>query len=182
MSQLLAELLPDRAFYEQSGGGVTIGGGEASTFPQFCLPLMDVLHREGIHVAVDTCGCAVTEEQREVLRRADLLLFDVKGLDEGRHIRNTGRSDRPILDNLLALVSPINMVGKDVPPILFQHGVEDPVVPYQQSTRMYEKVKALCGADHTELDLIPGYTHSDPRFFTEGNKTRILDYFDRYLK
>ena len=86
------------------------------------------------------------------------------------------------VDNLLALVSPINMVGKDVPPILFQHGVEDPVVPYQQSTRMYEKVKALCGADHTELDLIPGYTHSDPRFFTEGNKTRILDYFDRYLK
>lgn len=95
VSQLLAELLPDRAFYEQSGGGVTIGGGEAATFPHFCLPLMDTLHREGIHVAVDTCGYAVTEEQREVLRRADLLLFDVKGLDEGRHIRNTGRPTGP---------------------------------------------------------------------------------------
>lgn len=100
VSQLAEELLRDRAFYTRSGGGVTIGGGEAATFPSFCLPLIDRLHAEGIHVAVDTCGYAVTEEQREVLRQADLLLFDVKGLDEGRHRRNTGVSNTPILENL----------------------------------------------------------------------------------
>ena len=100
VSRLMEELLRDRAYYERSGGGVTIGGGEASTFPEFCLPLIDRLHAEGIHVAVDTCGYAVTDEQKEVLRRADLLLFDVKGLDEAVHRRNTGVSNAPILENL----------------------------------------------------------------------------------
>ena len=100
VSQLVEELLRDRDFYSRSGGGVTIGGGEATTFPDFCLALIDRLRSEGIHVAVDTCGYATTEAQKEVLRRADLLLFDIKGLDEELHRRNTGVSNAPILENL----------------------------------------------------------------------------------
>lgn len=100
VSRLAEELLRDRSYYERSGGGVTIGGGEASTFPEFCLSLMGLLHAEGVHVAVDTCGYAVTEAQKEVLRRADLLLFDIKGLNEEQHRRNTGVSNAPILENL----------------------------------------------------------------------------------
>ena len=103
LSQLAEELLRDKPYYERSGGGVTIGGGEASSFPEFCLPLIDLLHREGIHVAVDTCGYAVTEEQKEVLRRADLLLFDLKGLSEARHLENTGVSNAPVLENFRAM-------------------------------------------------------------------------------
>ena len=100
VSQLAEELLRDRDFYARSGGGVTIGGGEATTFPDFCLALIDRLRAEGIHVAVDTCGYATTEAQKEVLRRADLLLFDIKGLNEELHRRNTGVSNAPILENL----------------------------------------------------------------------------------
>lgn len=110
VSQLAKELLRDKAFYQRSGGGVTIGGGEASTFPAFCLPLIDLLQAEGIHVAVDTCGYAVTEAQKEVLHRADLLLFDIKGLDEEHHRRNTGVSNAPILENLREL----DRMGKPV--------------------------------------------------------------------
>ena len=86
------------------------------------------------------------------------------------------------IDNLLYLVSPMNMVHKDIPPILFQHGEDDPLVPYQQSTRLYEKVVAVCGGDHAELDLIPGYTHSDPRFLDGKWMERRFAFFDKYLK
>ena len=158
VSQLLAELLPDLAFYEQSGGGVTIGGGEAATFPHFCLPLMDALHLEGIHVAVDTCGYAVTEEQREVLRRADLLLFDVKGLDEGRHIRNTGRSNRPILDNLLAL----DALGK--PTI-----IRCPVIPGYNRDEMEQVADFLAGLSHVQrVDLIGYHEYGSVKYPQTG--------------
>lgn len=158
VSQLLEELLPDRVFYQQSGGGVTIGGGEAPTFPHFCLPLMDALHREGVHVAVDTCGYAVAEEQREVLRQADLLLFDVKGLDEGRHIRNTGRSNRPILDNLLAL----DAMGK--PTI-----IRCPVIPGYNRDEMEGVADFLSGLSHVQrVDLIGYHEYGSVKYAETG--------------
>ena len=78
--EVFALVRRDRDYYLASGGGLTIGGGEASQFPEFCLELMELCHRDGISVAVDTCGYAPGEEQLEVLKRADLLLYDIKGL------------------------------------------------------------------------------------------------------
>ena len=119
---------------------------------------MDALHREGIHVAVDTCGYAVTEEQREVLRRADLLLFDVKGLDEGRHIRNTGRSNRPILDNLLAL----DALGK--PTI-----IRCPVIPGYNRDEMEQVADFLAGLSHVQrVDLIGYHEYGSVKYPQTG--------------
>ena len=95
----------DETFYRSSGGGVTIGGGEATLYPEFCLGLIELCHEAGIHVAVDTCGQVGSELGMEVLRRADLLLYDVKGLDDVKHRRFTGVSNTGILENLRTLSS-----------------------------------------------------------------------------
>ena len=97
---VFTECLRDQVFYRQSGGGVTLSGGEATLWPRFCLEMIRLCHDAQIPVAIDTCGQVETEEGLEVLRRADLILFDVKGLDPENHRRNTGVHNEIILRNL----------------------------------------------------------------------------------
>lgn len=100
---LLPQLLEDRAFYERSGGGVTISGGEPLMQPTFTHSLLQLLKREGIHTAVDTCGFAAEQALLPLLDYTDLFLYDLKAFDEAAHIRATGCSNRPILENLRLL-------------------------------------------------------------------------------
>lgn len=158
VSQLAEELLRDRDFYIRSGGGVTIGGGEASTFPDFCLALMDRLHAEGVHVAVDTCGYAVTESQKEVLRRADLLLFDIKGLDEVSHRRNTGVSNAPILENLREM----EQISK---PVI----IRCPVIPGYNRDEMESVADLLSGFSCIQrVDLIGYHEYGSAKYPETG--------------
>jgi pyruvate formate lyase activating enzyme len=101
--EVFSEIKKDKPFFEESGGGLTIGGGEATVYPAFCNELIRLCHAEGIRVAIDTCGYIFKEESMEVLKNADLILFDIKGLDESRHIANTGVSNVQILRNLKTL-------------------------------------------------------------------------------
>jgi len=90
----------DQMFYKSSTGGVTIGGGEATCYPDFMLELIGRCHNAFIHVAVDTCGYTTSPEGVEVLKAADLLLFDLKGINPSRHLEHTGKSNDVILSNL----------------------------------------------------------------------------------
>lgn len=71
---------------------------------------MEKLHAAGIHVAIDTCGYVDTPEGLQVLKNADLLLFDIKGMDPARHLENTGVSNELIWRNLRMLGD----MGKDI--------------------------------------------------------------------
>ncbi|MCX5772829.1 MAG: glycyl-radical enzyme activating protein [Candidatus Hydrogenedentes bacterium] len=82
----------DRVFYEQSGGGVTVSGGEPLVQSVACTALLRRLHEGGIHTALDTCGVGSDSALREVLKWTDLVLFDVKTVDAGRHAEFTGVS------------------------------------------------------------------------------------------
>ncbi len=99
---VLQAVLKDRSFYEQSGGGVTLSGGEPLLQYAFSLELLQRFKAEHISTAVETCG--YTDRPLEALNAyCDHWLFDVKLLDEEEHIRHTGRSNRSILRNLLRL-------------------------------------------------------------------------------
>ena len=93
----------DATYYKTSGGGVTIGGGEASMHTDFTLALIRKCKENFIHVAVDTCGYTISDKAFEVLSEADLLLYDIKGMDPEQHIRDTGVSNELILTNLQKL-------------------------------------------------------------------------------
>ena len=100
-SRALAEkLLEDRDFFEISGGGVTISGGECLSQPDFTAELARILSEENVSVCIDTCGYAPRRALDMVIPYADLFLYDIKAADPEVHIKCTGRDNRMILDNL----------------------------------------------------------------------------------
>jgi pyruvate formate lyase activating enzyme len=103
VAEVMATVLQDRVFYEDSGGGVTFSGGEPLTQPAFLKALLEACRGEGLRTAVDTCGFACTDVLLEIARRTDLFLFDVKLMDDAKHRHYTGVSNGPILENLRAL-------------------------------------------------------------------------------
>ena len=92
-------LLRDRVFYETSGGGVTLSGGEPSMQTEFCRSLMTVMRQEGVNVALDTCGGVNWRRLQPLVDLADLVLFDLKVLDEERHRTYTGVPLEFVLEN-----------------------------------------------------------------------------------
>ena len=103
VSEVMAQILRDRIFYEESRGGVTFSGGEPLAQPAFLLACLEACRAEGLHSALDTCGFAPTADLLAAARLADLVLFDVKVMDKGLHERFTGGSNEVILENLRAL-------------------------------------------------------------------------------
>lgn len=104
-TEVLEEILRDRDFHEESGGGVTFSGGEPLAQPDFLVACLDACNHRGIHTVVDTCGYAAPAALEEVAARTDLFLYDVKIIDSALHERYTGVSNALILNNLRWLCS-----------------------------------------------------------------------------
>ena len=100
VEELLPTLLEDRDFYETSGGGVTVSGGECLCQADFCAELLKALKVQGINTAVDTCGFVPKEAIDKVLPYTDKFLYDIKAIDEDVHIKCTGQSNKQILENI----------------------------------------------------------------------------------
>jgi pyruvate formate lyase activating enzyme len=103
LEELLSELLKDKVYYDKSGGGVTLSGGEPLMQPKFAANLLRKLKENGVSTAVDTCGLCSTASLELVLPYTDLILYDLKEIDPERHREYTGQDNRRILDNLLFL-------------------------------------------------------------------------------
>ena len=100
VDDLLSILLEDKVFYEKSGGGITLSGGECLMQAEFCAKLLKKLKENGIHTAVDTCGFVHRNLIDKVLSFTDIFLYDMKAYDDDVHIKCTGQSNKIIIDNL----------------------------------------------------------------------------------
>ena len=100
---LLADIEKDRVFFDESGGGVTFSGGEPLAQPGFLSEILRLCQRAGIHSAVDTSGFAPWPVLAETAALADLILYDIKHVDDEKHVRLTGVSNALILTNLRRL-------------------------------------------------------------------------------
>jgi len=103
VAQVLEELERDTVFYDESGGGVTISGGEPLMQPAFLATLLRGCKGRGFHTTVDTSGFASPEVLAGVRKDVDLFLYDLKLMDDERHRRFTGVSNELILENLRML-------------------------------------------------------------------------------
>jgi len=101
LKELLAELVKDSVYYDKSGGGVTLSGGEPLLQPLFAANLLKALKENGIHTAIDTCGLCSPSALEQVLLYTDMILYDIKEIDTARHRELTGQDNHRILDNLL---------------------------------------------------------------------------------
>jgi pyruvate formate lyase activating enzyme len=101
--EVMTAIERDRPFYDQSGGGVTLSGGEPMKQPAFMLALLQACQEADIHTALDTSGYAPWKLFEQTLPLVDLFLYDLKVIDEKLHRQVTGVSNRLILNNLRRL-------------------------------------------------------------------------------
>ncbi len=127
VDEVIEEVLRDRVFYEESGGGVTFSGGEPLAQPEFLRALLEACRDAGIPSAVDTCGFAPRERLLALAPLVDLFLFDVKLVDDARHRDLTGLPIAPILENLQALAAVHGNVWIRIPVVPGHTDAEDDV-------------------------------------------------------
>lgn len=101
LDDLITEVAKDRSYFESSGGGVTVSGGEPALQPGFVAAFLERCRSLGLHTALDTCGMCSAASLERLASRADLVLYDVKEMDPDRHARFTGHSNSKILSNLI---------------------------------------------------------------------------------
>ena len=100
VEEIVPILLQDKDFYDNSGGGITLSGGECLMHADFCRELLREMKWHGIHTAVDTCGFVSKEALDKVIPYTDIFLYDLKAYDEEVHMQCTGQSNVRILDNI----------------------------------------------------------------------------------
>ena len=126
MDELMKRLLQDRKFYEKSGGGVTISGGEALCQIDFVEEVLKRLKEEGIHTALDTTGYAPWETVERTLPYTDLYLYDLKHMDSKKHKEVIGVPNELILSNAKKLAEHGKLLQIRIPVIpLFNHDEEN---------------------------------------------------------
>lgn len=100
VNDLVDTLMQDEAFFRNSGGGVTLSGGECLAQPDFAIALAYKLKENGISVYIDTCGFVKQEIIESIIPFTDKFLYDIKAIDSNVHKKCTGRDNELILKNL----------------------------------------------------------------------------------
>ena len=112
ISELVNIITSNRIFYKNSGGGVTLSGGEPLLFPKYMRQLMEELKKEKINICIETAGqFEMNTDTDFILRNADLIYFDIKLIDSNLHRKYCGRENTRIISNFNTIIS-------DMTPIL----------------------------------------------------------------
>jgi pyruvate formate lyase activating enzyme len=119
-AEVFRDVAADAVFYERSGGGVTLSGGEPLAQPEFTSAILKRCKKAGIATALDTCGHTAWDTIKEVLKDVDVVLYDFKHSDTAKHRKLTGVPNELILENARRIV-------REFPDIIFIARV--PVIP-----------------------------------------------------
>ncbi|NBK93178.1 glycyl-radical enzyme activating protein [bacterium 1XD21-13] len=162
--ELLAEIGKDDAFYEKSGGGVTLSGGEPLLQRDFARELLKTLKEKGYHTNIETTGYVETEYLESILPFLDLIYMDFKHPDSREHEKKTGVPNQRILENLAWLLK------REVPLV-----VRIPVIPHfnhsPETARQYGKILSEIGA--SKVHLLPFHQFGQGKWRALG---RSYDY------
>lgn len=165
VDSLMEKVVKDTTFYDQSGGGVTISGGEPMMQMEFLVGLLDSCKKAGIHTALDTSGYAPWEEFERVYDLVDIFLYDVKVMDDREHLKYTGVSNELILGNMRALSG---MGEKVIPRIPMIPGITD------TETNLEAIANYLSTLDNIrEISLLPYNRIGEDKFKRFGIENRV---------
>lgn len=103
VDKLYSEIIKDRIFYDESGGGVTFSGGEPLMQNELLISILKKCRENGIHTALDTSGFSSEKIFKSIIGLVDLFLYDIKFIDDGLHKKYTGVSNKQIIENLKTL-------------------------------------------------------------------------------
>ncbi|MFX0136449.1 MAG: glycyl-radical enzyme activating protein [Candidatus Hodarchaeota archaeon] len=156
VEEVVKEVEKDRPFYEKSGGGITVSGGEPLMQPKFLKELLKECKNRGINTAIETCGHVKWTTFNEILEYIDLILFDLKHMDSNSHEELTGKNNDIIMDN-------IKKISELKKPIIIRF----PLIPgcndsIENIKRTGEFVKMLEGVD--EINIIPFHRLGESKY------------------
>ncbi len=161
--EVLSEIMRDELFYQNSGGGVTISGGEPLMQWRFVRNLLKGCQLEGIHTALDTSGYASKAILEEVLEYVDLCLYDIKHTDTESHRRGTGRRSRRIIENFY-------LTAKSV-----RTWLRVPVIPgYNDSEEnIVSLIRLAKEGDVEKISLLPYHEYGKTKYKQLGRIYRL---------
>jgi pyruvate formate lyase activating enzyme len=161
--EVVEELIRDQVFYEESGGGVTFSGGEPLSQSNFLEACLRQSKEAGLQTALDTCGSGPWENLERQLPHLDLILYDLKILDDDLHRQHTGISNRAILDNFQRLLEKNLKIQ-----------VRRPVIPgVNDSENEIERLGAFLSdlAGTIKIDLLPYHALSADKYRRLGRQS-----------
>lgn len=167
VAEVMAEIERDSVFIDESGGGVTFSGGEPFMQPRFLGRLLEECRSRGLKTAVDTTGFAPAQTLLDLAPLIDLFLYDLKVMDERKHIEYTGQSNARILENLVALAGRQANVAVRVPVI---PGVNDDA---DNARRMGEFLRPLSAV--RSVSLLPYHRAGVDKYRRLGREYTLPD-------
>lgn len=163
VDEIMIKIEKERTFFDQSNGGVTFSGGEPLMYPDFLISLLDACGEKGIHRVVDTTGFAKTSTLLEVAKRCDLFLYDLKVMDDKKHKKYTGVSNKKILENLQILAETGANINIRIPLI---KGVNDDDKNIEETATF---INALAG-EKKKINLLPYHNIASAKYKKLGMK------------
>ena len=159
------EVRKDKAFYDTSGGGVTVSGGECMLYPDFVAELLSMCRKDGISTAVDTAGNVPFESLEKVIPFADMFLYDIKCASPETHRKFVGTDNTRILDNYKKLIS----LGKRII-------VRVPMIPdCNANDEEFPKIAALLHEYRPEkVELLPYHALGENKYRALGREPEIF--------
>lgn len=159
--ELAEKLIAGADLLKMSGGGITLSGGEPLSQIDFACELCGLLRKSQLNIAVETCGYSSGEAFSRILKCSDFIYFDLKLADEEQHIRYTGVSNKPILDNLRLLRE------SGIPYVL-----RTPLIPGITDTEEnLSALKKIAGND--KWQLLPYNTLAGAKYAMLGREYRL---------
>jgi pyruvate formate lyase activating enzyme len=135
VDEIIGQVVKDKLFFDNSGGGVTISGGEPTMFMPFLSGLLSGLKKQGVHTLIETCGLFNLETFMDlVYPHLDVIYFDIKIYDANDHLRFCGADNRIIFENFIFLYSRYKEGGVEILPRI-------PVIPGMTDTT--DNMKAI---------------------------------------
>jgi len=165
VEDLMTEFRKDAIFYDQSGGGVTFSGGEPMMQMEFLSVVLRACKSDGFSTALDTCGHVPAEDLERISGLVDLFLYDLKIIDDRRHVKYTGVSNSLILDNLVMLSQKGNKIILRIPLI---PGITDTDANLMDILKFIESIKSV-----NEISLLPYNKLGEDKLDKFGMKNKL---------
>jgi pyruvate formate lyase activating enzyme len=158
--ELAKIVVRDKAFFDNSGGGLTVSGGEPLLQAGFVAELFGIVKPQGIHTAVDTSGAVPRAAVERVMPLTDLFLYDFKQPDPEKHLAGTGARNRRIIENLFFISDQGKAVEIRIPLI---PGYNDSEAGLRSAAEILRKVKSI-----TRTVLLPYYDYAKTKYAALG--------------
>lgn len=162
--ELKQEVLKDSVFYENSGGGVTLSGGEALLQTDFCVEFLGMMKREKVHTAVETAGYYSQDVLMRTKGSIDLFLFDLKCMDAEKHKKYTGVDNAVILENFRRAAENGNVILRVA------------LIPGVNDKKEFEKIVVFAAEQGVkEVHILPFHNLGDSKYGQLGTEYTLKD-------